>query len=377
MSSAVKPIRILQVVTVMNRGGLETMLMNYYRRIDRSRVQFDFMVHRAEQGHYDEEIMGLGGRIYRMPPIRPGNYRAYFRMLDDFFTENPGYKVVHSHLNENSSFVLRAAARAGVVCRIAHSHLSDLGIDFKLPFRLYARWILKHQPNRYFACSAKAGRWLFGKRRTDANGIKVLNNAVNVEEFRYNQAIRELVRAELDAGERLVLGHVGRFVKQKNHEFLIDIFKSVQARKQDSLLVLVGDGPMHASIESKVNRLGLAHAVRFLGVRADIAQLMLGMDLFVFPSLFEGLPVVLIEAQASGLNSIVASSITREADITGRVQFMDLQASTSRWADAILHTSTERQDTSSLLRNSGYDVTSMADWLTQYYEAEWAMSLEH
>lgn len=159
-----KPIRILQVVTIMNRGGLETMLMNYYRKIDRSQIQFDFMVHRFEEGHYDAEIEKLGGRIYRMPSIRPGNYMKYFRKLDQFFKENKQYKVVHSHINENSSFVLRAARKAGVTARFAHSHLSNLGIDKKLPFRLYARYLMKGAPSHYFACSKEAGSWLFGQK---------------------------------------------------------------------------------------------------------------------------------------------------------------------------------------------------------------------
>lgn len=154
---SLEPIRILQVVTIMNRGGLETMLMNYYRAIDRSKIQFDFMVHRVEKGHYDDEIRSLGGQIHSMPHIRPGNYRLYFRLLDDFFAEHRQYRVVHSHMNENSSFVLRSAKRAGISCRIAHSHLSDLGFDLKLPFRWYARFSMKDNPNKYFACSKNAG----------------------------------------------------------------------------------------------------------------------------------------------------------------------------------------------------------------------------
>ena len=184
-----EPIRILQVVTIMNRGGLETMLMNYYRQMDRSKIQFDFMVHRAEKGHYDDEILSLGGNIYRMPQIRPGNYRLYFKELNDFFSTHPEYKVVHSHINENSSFVLRAAKRAGVPCRIAHSHLSDLGIDLKLPFRLYARFSMKDYPNQYFACSKNAGKWLFGQGVSSSKEITILNNAVNVEEFKFNEKI--------------------------------------------------------------------------------------------------------------------------------------------------------------------------------------------
>ncbi|MEB3100782.1 glycosyltransferase family 1 protein [Ferviditalea candida] len=363
-----EPIRILQVVTIMNRGGLETMLMNYYRQLDRGRIQFDFMVHRAEKGYYDDEILKLGGKIYRMPQIRPGNYRLYFRMLDEFFATHREYKVVHSHINENSSFVLRAAKRAGVPCRIAHSHLSDLGIDIKLPFRLYARFAMKDYPNRYFACSKKAGQWLFGKRKSDSNQITVLNNAVNVRDFKYDEALRNQAKLEFDAGDRLVIGHIGRFVKQKNHSFLLDVFKAVHDKRPDSLLIMIGDGPLRPAIEDKADQLGLTGNVRFLGVRADIPRLMQGMDLFLFPSLFEGLPVVLVEAQAAGLRCVVSDTITSETDVTGRLDFVSLKASPDAWADIILASSYEHKDTSGLLGRSGYDTAEMAKWLTRYYE---------
>lgn len=362
-----EPIRVLQVATIMNRGGLETMLMNYYRQMDRRKIQFDFMVHRLEKGHYDDEILRLGGRIYRMPQIRPGNYRTYFKKLDQFFTEHLEYRVVHSHINENSSFVLRAAKRAGVPCRIAHSHLSDLGIDLKLPFRIYARMAMKDNPSTYFACSKNAGRWLFGSKQSEEKKITVLNNAVNVDEFRFNESIRMAVRKELQAENKLVLGHIGRLNKQKNHNFLIDIFKAVHEKNADTVLVMVGEGHLRSSIEEKVRSLGLIEHVRFLGVREDIPYLMQGFDLFLFPSLFEGLPVVMVEAQAAGLRCVVSDSITQETDVTGRVDFISLKESPGVWADRILSTTYEHEDTLELLRRSGYDTATMADWLSQYY----------
>lgn len=365
-----EPIRILQVVTIMNRGGLETMLMNYYRQIDRTKVQFDFMVHREEKGHYDDEILNLGGRIYNMPPIRPGNYQRYFSLLDDFFQSNI-YKIVHSHINENSSFVLRAAKKAGVKVRIAHSHLSDLGIDLKLPFRLYARFYMKQNPTTYFACSKKAGEWLFGRRVSNDNKVKVLNNAVNVKEFKFNPEVRNSLRKELGIGEdQLVIGHIGRFNKQKNHDYLIDIFQSVYKKTPNSILLLVGDGDLRTAVEEKVKNLGLSKNIKFLGVRGDISNLMNAIDLFLFPSLFEGLPVVLIEAQAAGLNCIVSDSITKESDVTGRVEFISLQASPDYWANKILSKTHEHYDTSMHLRESGYDTNSMASWLENYYLME-------
>jgi len=343
------------------------MIMNYYRRMDRNKIQFDFMVHRFEEGHYDREIIALGGRIYRMPSIKPGNYKLYFHALNDFFAQHREYRVVHSHINENCSFVLRAAKLAGVPCRIAHSHLSDLGLDFKLPFRLYARFHLKDNPTQYFACSKKAGQWLFGKKLTQRQQVNVLNNAVNVPDFKFDADVREQVREEFHAEDRLVIGHVGRLNKQKNHDFLIDIFSAVRRHNPKALLVLAGEGALRPEIEKKVAKLGLTDHVRFLGVRSDIPRLLQGMDLFLFPSLFEGLPVVLVEAQAAGLRCVVSDAITSESDVTGRVQFVSLRESPEIWSQRILEGGYEHADTSEQLRRNGYDAETMAVWLENYY----------
>ncbi|WP_410513549.1 glycosyltransferase family 1 protein [Paenibacillus sp. BR2-3] len=362
-----KPVRILQVVTVMNRGGLETMLMNYYRRMDRSKIQFDFMVHRSARGHYDDEIESLGGVIYRLPQIRPGNYRLYFKELKQFFDQHTYYDVVHSHMNENSSFVLHTAKKAGIPCRIAHSHLSDLGIDIKLPFRVYAKYRMKDNPTHYFACSKNAGQWLFGKKIGEQGTLTVMNNAINAQEFALDHRVRERIRNEMNAGERLVIGHVGRFNEQKNHEYLIEIFHQLYQQNKNVMLVLIGEGKLQPSVKRKAENLGLTEQVLFLGVRSDISELMQGMDLFVFPSLFEGLPVVLVEAQASGLRCIVSDTITRDTDVTGRIEFVSLKKSPRVWAQQILKTSHDRVNTVQLLQQNRYDTEVMAEWLADFY----------
>jgi glycosyltransferase involved in cell wall biosynthesis len=361
------PVRVLQVVTIMNRGGLETMLMNYYRQINRKKIQFDFLVHRSEEGHYDREIKELGGKIYRMPSIKPGNYHQYFKLLDEFFENHKEYKVVHSHINENSSFVLRAAKKAGIPCRIAHSHLSDLGLDMKLPFRIYARYFMKDHPNYYFACSKNAGKWLFGKKQTKLNDVMILNNAVNTKDFKFNLKTRNKIRSELGLKDEIVIGHIGRFNKQKNHNYLIEIFKQVYKKQSNVILLLIGDGHLRADIEKKVKALGLSSNVRFLGVRSDIPELMQAMDIFLFPSLFEGLPVVLVEAQAAGLKCIASDTITEECDVTGRVDFISLNQTPQYWANLILSGSYEHIDTAQALQKNGYDAVTNAMWLTNFY----------
>lgn len=357
-------IRVLQVVTVMDRGGLETMLMNYYRKLDKNKIQFDFMVHRMERGAYDDEIEAMGGRIYRMPQIKPGNYRKYFKELDRFFEEHSEYKVVHSHINENSGFVLRAAKKYGVPCRIAHSHLADLKLDYKYPFRLYGRMYLKPNTNEYFACSKQAGEWLFPNVKSE---ITVLNNAVDVDSFKDNKEIRKKIRKELDIENKFVIGHIGRFNPQKNHKFLIDIFKEIKALKQDSVLLLVGEGYLFDEIKEKVNKLGLDDSVKFLGLRKDISELMQGMDMFLFPSLFEGLPVVLVEAQAAGLKCVTSTGVTKESDITNSLEFIDLNIEPKEWAKQIVNMNLSKKDYSQILKEKGYDSNTNINWLSNFY----------
>ena len=358
-----KPIRILQVATIMNRGGLETMLMNYYRKVDKSKIQFDFMVNRMERGDYDDEIEAMGGKIYRMPQIRPGNYRKYFKELDDFFKEHKEYKVVHSHINENSGFVLRAAKKHGVPCRIAHSHLADLKLDYKYPFRLYGRMHLDSNTNKYFACSKQAGEWLFGKNKD----VTVLNNAVDLSVFEPNQEIRNKIRKELDIENKLVIGHVGRFNPQKNHNFLIDVFKEILAQNSKAVLLLIGEGYLFDEVKEKVNKLGLNENVKFLGLRKDIPDIMQSMDMFLFPSLFEGLPVVLVEAQAAGLKCITSTGVTRESDITNSLEFIDLEKSPKEWSDRILSLDISKKDYSDILKSKGYDSNTNVNWLSEFY----------
>lgn len=358
------PIRVLQVVTIMNRGGLETMIMNYYRKIDRTKIQFDFIVHRMERGDYDDEIEAMGGKIYRMVNIRPGNYHKYFKQLDEFFKIHNEYKVVHSHINENSGFVLRAAKKYGIECRIAHSHLSDLKLDYKYPFRIYGRYYLNKYVNEYFACSKRAGQWLF---KNPKKNIIVLNNAVDVNSFKINKEKRLKLRTELNLNDKFVIGHVGRFNPQKNHTFLIDIFSEIYKKKENAVLLLIGEGYLLQEIKEKVKKLNLQDKVLFLGLRSDIPDLMQSMDLFLFPSLYEGLPVVLIEAQAAGLKIVTSTGVTKETDLTNSLEFYDLQCTSKEWADKILSLDTKKIDYSEILRKKGYDSNTNASWLVDFY----------
>lgn len=362
-----KPIRVLQVVTIMNRGGLETMLMNYYRKIDRSKIQFDFITHRSERGHYDDEIEALGGTIYRMSPIKPGNYKKYFIELDEFFEEHKEYKVVHSHINENSGFVLRAAKKAGIKCRIAHNHVSGLGLDYKYLFRMYARFILKDSVNNYFACSNEAAKWLFGKDVFEKKEVEILKNSIDLDIFKFDKKKADEIKKELKIEDKFVIGHVGRFNASKNHDFLIDIFNEINKINNNSILLLVGEGNLKNTIMKKVNKLNLNKKVKFLGLRDDIDKIMSAMDVFAFPSKFEAFPVTLVEAQAIGLKCVVSNGIPKEVNITNKVDFIDLKKDAKIWAEIICNCSKEKYNSKKIIEDKGYDINKNVEWISNFY----------
>lgn len=250
-------LRILHIVTYMGRGGLETMIMNYYRNIDRTKIQFDFLVHRQEKADYDDEILSLGGHIYHMPMLNPFS-KAYFNALDDFF-DNHKYDIVHSHLDCMSAYPLKIAQKYGVKVRIAHSHNKSQDKNLKYPIKLLSKHLIPKYATHLFSCGKEAGDWMFG-----GNAYTVLNNAIDAEKYRYNCQIRNQVRDELKISKSdFVIGHVGRFAPPKNHPFLIDVFKSVHDKNRNSKLLLVGTGNGQSNIREKVDNLGLSDSVIF------------------------------------------------------------------------------------------------------------------
>lgn len=360
-----EPIRVAQVVGKMLGGGVEAVVMNYYRHIDRSKVQFDFLVDSDSTLVPREEIESLGGRVFEIPPYQ--HVVEYQRVLQRLFKQE-GWKIVHSHINALSVFPLCAAKKAGVPVRIAHSH-STSGKGEHVKNALKA--VLKTQSNRYpthrFACSKFAGEWLFGK---DAN-FEVVYNAIDLDRFRFNAEARAQARADLGlVGNQFAIGHVGRFTAQKNHAFLIDVFTEVAKRRDDAVLLLVGTGEAGASVKALVDERGLTDRVKFLGQRSDVNRLYQAFDVFVLPSLYEGLGIVGVEAQASGLPCLLSDAITREVDVTAKCSFLTLNDS-AIWVDSIC--SLKQIDNTDRLAYSAndfvcYDINRQSEWLTGKYE---------
>lgn len=360
------PIRILHIVSFMQRGGLETLIMNCYRNIDREKMQFDFIVHRDFRADYDDEIEALGGRIYRLPRLNPFS-PGYKKALLDFFRSHPEYKIVHCHLDCMSALPLAAAKACGVPVRIAHGHNSNQDKDWKYPLkRLFMRKI-PATATHFFACSEEAGAWMF-----PGQPVTVINNGIESDRFAYDPAVREAVRTELMLDDSLTLGHVGRFMPQKNHEFLIDIFAAVHAVDPAARLLLVGTGDLEGQIHQKVSRLGLDEAVQFLGVRSDVNRILQAVDVFLLPSLYEGLGMAAVEAQAAGLPCIVSDEVPRLCDMTGHVSFLPLDAKPEQWAEAVLKAvRLPRESQKEKIAAAGFDIQSTAQWLSDFYFEKW------
>lgn len=361
----IEPIRILHVIGIMNRGGAETMIMNLYRHIDRTKIQFDFVENSFEPAVFDEEILSLGGRIYRCPHYNGKNHFAYVKWWNAFFQEHRDeYPIVHGHLGSTAAIYLSIAKKHGAYS-IAHSHSASFNMKYYV-FTYPTRFIADY----FFACSEAAGISRYGKRvGMDKARCAVLPNAIDLEQYGYNEQIRHEMRKQLCLKDvSFVLGHVGRFVDAKNHLFLIDIFEAVHRRRPDSSLLLVGDGALRPQIEAHIAQKGLEDHVILTGVQSDTWKYYQAMDAFVMPSLYEGLPVSMVEAQTAGLSCFVSSGVPRESALTGLVQFLPLSDGAEKWGEQILqHIGSERRSMRKEIEEAGYDIQMSSRWLEQYY----------
>lgn len=338
------------------------MLMNYYRHMDREKIQFDFLEHRRDRAAYDDEIESLGGRIFRLPRLNPLS-SDYFHALNAFFAAHPEYRIVHSHLDCMSAYPLCAAKNAKVPVRIAHAHSTSQDRNWKLVFKLISKKLISLYTTDLFACSADAGEWMFGTK-----DVHILPNAIDIERYAFNLLIRNQTRKVLGLDDAFVIGHVGRFSAVKNHSFLTDVFAQIKRQEPNSKLLLVGAGSEMQAVQQKVKALGLGADVIFTGVRNDVANLMQAMDVFVFPSLYEGLGIVLIEAQSAGLPCVVSDVIPREAYLTDLVTAEKLSSSVETWAEKILEKrEVLRTDRRAEIAAHGFDITTEAVKLQEFY----------
>ena len=364
-----QPIVVAQIMGKWVGGGVEAVVMNYYRNIDRTKIQFDFICDSDSTNIPYDEIKKLGGKVIICPPYQ--KVLKYEKFLIDLFKKN-NYKIVHSNINALSVFPLRAAKKAGVPIRIAHSHSTTNKKEWKKNLMKQAlRPFSKKYATDYFACSELAGRWLFDDRTFERGKVTIINNAIDLDKFKYSKKIGKEKRKELGIkDDTLVIGHIGRFVAQKNHTFLIDIFNELHKKKKDSILLLIGQGPLMHEIKEKVEMLGISDSVKFLGQRGDVDELYQVFDVFCLPSLYEGLPVVGVEAQATGNLCILSDDMTKETKVLDTTEFLSLKQSAQEWADTILILlkTYKKHNTKDEISKYGFNIENEAKKLEEKYE---------
>lgn len=356
------PIRILQVVTVMNMGGIENFIMNVYRNIDRTKIQFDFLVHRNEKGFFDEEIKSLGGEIFILPALSPFTFFRYKKEFTLFLKEHK-YNTIHSHINATSTIVLAIAKKNKIPHRIAHSHADST--EGKSLMKNSLKKFLKNFSTHNLACSDNAGKWLFG-----INNYEVLSNGIDVDKFLFNPDLRSRLRKKMNIHEQdFVVGHVGRFSKVKNHDFIFKVFKKIVENNSNSKLILIGNGELRREIELKIEELGLQNKVILTGIISNANEYLNVMDTFIFPSFFEGFPLSLIEAQAAGLPSIISKDLSTEIDLTDLVIRMSIYIDEINWSKAITETKilNERMAYNNEVAKSRYNIKFVAKKVEQLY----------
>ena len=362
------PIRIAQIIGKAVISGVDSVVMNYYRHIDRSRVQFDFFMDGYNKTLIDEEILDLGGRIIKLEPYEK-SMRTNMRQCRAAFEKN-GYTIVHSHLNTLSVFPLYAAYGAKVPVRIAHNHSTTSRGEFKRNMMKQAlRPFAKTFATHYAACAEYPARWLFGNKAVRDGKVRLIKNAVDTERFYPNLAGAERIRKEFGLENRFIVGHVGRFVFPKNHEFIVRVFAEAYRRNKNAALLLVGTGELEADIRRLVKELSIEHAVFFAGLRRDIPDFLNAFDVFFLPSRYEGMPVVGIEAQAVGLPCLMSDAVPNDTAITPLVSFFPLSAGTNEWAQKLLsYEQIPKKAYPEVIRNAGFDIFSAAENLCSWYE---------
>lgn len=337
--------RLLCVVSSMERGGAETFLMKLYRQLDREKYQFDFCVSNPKQGFYDDEIKQLGGKIYLIPQ-KSRKPIASFLALKKIVKENRYKSVLRTSQQSLATLDLIAAKMGGATKLIYRSSNAGMaeGKFSKIINKIFS-FLPKIVPNIKVAPSTEAATFVFGKKAIDKGKVLFLHNGLNYNDFRFDVEKRKKIREELGIRDKKVYGHIGRFNIQKNHMFLLEVFKNIYEKDNNSILILIGEGELRQQIFKKIEELNLISSVFILEPKKNVNEYLMAMDLFIFPSFFEGMPNVIIEAQATGLPCVISDSITKEANITGIVKYLDLNKGDKYWADFIMkNTNTDRRD---------------------------------
>lgn len=363
-----EPMRILHVLGGVGLGGAESRIMDLYRCIDRKKIQFDFLVHQRDPGYYEEEIRELGGRIYRVPRFRLYNFLAYRKALRAFFREHHEFQAVHGHMTSTAAFYLPIAKNCGIPMTIAHARSAGVDKGAKGMVTRLLRIPLRKKCDYMFACSGLAAGAVFGKKNALAGKVKIVPNAIDAEAFRFCAETRDEMRRMLAVTENFVVGHVGRFHYAKNHEYLLEVFAQIEKKRDNAVLLLLGEGERMDEMKRKALSLGIAEKVRFCGNQRETWKYYQAMDFFVFPSRFEGLPGTVIEAQSAGLRCLISDTITQECIVTELAVRKNIADGPAAWADYVLANGEyARTDRYEQIRAAGFDVRRQAEWYERFY----------
>ena len=362
------PKRILQVLGCLDRGGAETLVMNIYRNMDREQVQFDFVIHTKDKGAYYEEILSLGGKIYNCPQYTGKNHFTYTQWWKSFFEEHTEYATVHGHVRSTAAIYLKIAKKYHRFT-VAHSHSTSSGKGISAIVKNIMQFPIRTTADYFLGCSQIANEWLFGKRvANDSNKCSVLKNGVDLTKYRFDVEIRNQYRKFLKIETNLVIGTVGRIETPKNPMFIIDVFCEILKTVPSARLLWVGDGSLMSTVNEKIAQLNIENKVLLVGSKNNVSDYLQAMDVFLFPSLWEGLGMSLIEAQATGLPCICSDVIPDEARVTDLMIKKCLTDTAEEWATVCLGASQKpREDQTDKIKSANYDIKQVVEQLKGVY----------
>src|SRR5699024_10054772 len=360
-----EPIRVLHVFGRLDAGGAESRVMDIYRQIDKTKIQFDFVIHTEDECFYSKEVRELGGKIHSLTRFNGKNYFQYKKEWKKLLENNPEYDIIHGHQTTTAFVYLKIAKKMRRSVRIAHARNSNKESLFKYFSSKLSKFFATH----LFAVSKEAAISEFGKREIKNKNVFTIPNAINAKKYTFNRKVRNEIREKMGLQNKLIVGHIGRFHPQKNHGFLIDVISSLSEKDDNLSLLLIGEGELEEDIKNKVEKLDLKQNVQFLGCRSDVSDLLQAIDVIIFPSYYEGLPGAILEAQAAGLPCVISDNVTKEVQLTNLVEFKPIEESPKEWAQLALKKGkfTTRENTFEIFLNKGYDIRSVAKFYEYFY----------
>lgn len=365
-----KPVKVLHYIPGFDLGGIESRLLDWYRNIDRTKVQFDVLILTDLDNELVREIQALGGNVYKISNFSFKTIIKFMKDIKKFFSENNDYSVVHCHSLTTGYFILKEAKKYGISSRIIHSRTTSLNSEEKF---LFVKNQMKNKTpsfaTDYFACSQEAGKWAFNKKKLQSSKFMVINNGIEIKKFIFNLEKRKQLRGKLKIENSFIIGNVARFTSSKNHEFILKVFSEVLKKDETSKLMFIGEGPTEKKIKQIANEMGILDHILFLGRKNNVEDYMQCMDLFLFPSHFEGFGTVAVEAQAAGLPCVVSEGVPKSVDITNLIEHLPLAKEPAEWAKYILkfRDGYERENMYNEITQGGFNAETIAKWLENFY----------